>query len=199
MNLKTVFNRQRNTAFTLAELLIALTILGVIATFTIPKVLSSSADGRYNAIAKEAAAMISGAYQVYVNERGASTNMTMLDLTSYMNYVSTFSGSIDDTQTDTFFNCGGATYTCYKLHNGAVIILRSAATFNGTTTLNALPFFIDPDGTYSNTTDGPGKSVSIFLYYNGRIADRGNIPAGTINSITSYGAAPAKTPPWFTW
>ena len=51
--------------FTLAELLIALAILGVIATFAIPKVLNSQQDGKLNAIGKETAAALSEAYQVY--------------------------------------------------------------------------------------------------------------------------------------
>ena len=51
--------------FTLAELLIALAILGVIATFTIPKILDSGSSSKHNAIVKEAAGMISGAFQVY--------------------------------------------------------------------------------------------------------------------------------------
>lgn len=41
------------SGFTLAELLIALTILGVIATFTIPKILTAQQASTYNAIAKE--------------------------------------------------------------------------------------------------------------------------------------------------
>lgn len=45
-----------NRGFTLAELLIALAILGVIAAFSIPKVLSAQQNQTYNAIAKEAAA-----------------------------------------------------------------------------------------------------------------------------------------------
>lgn len=52
--------------FTLAELLIALTILGVIATFTIPKILSSQQDGKLKAIAKETAAAME---QVIYNGR----------------------------------------------------------------------------------------------------------------------------------
>ncbi|MBL8031855.1 MAG: prepilin-type N-terminal cleavage/methylation domain-containing protein [Candidatus Doudnabacteria bacterium] len=44
----------RVKGFTLAELLIALVILGVIATFTIPKVLYANQNTKYNAIAKEA-------------------------------------------------------------------------------------------------------------------------------------------------
>lgn len=195
---KTIRSCFLSPAFTLAELLIALFILSVIFTFTIPKVLVSQQSSHYKASAKEAMAMISGAYQAYLGDTPANTNMTMMNLTPYMNYVSVYTGQIDDTQTDTFFNCGGATYTCYKLHSGAVIIFRSAAYFNGTGTLNALPFFIDPDGTYSNTTTS-GKSVGMFLYYNGRISDRGSIPSGTTNSITSYASDPSKTPPWFSW
>lgn len=45
-------------AFTLAELLIALAILGVIATFTIPKVLTANQNGTFKAIGKETAAML---------------------------------------------------------------------------------------------------------------------------------------------
>ncbi|HEY9745532.1 MAG TPA: prepilin-type N-terminal cleavage/methylation domain-containing protein [Oculatellaceae cyanobacterium] len=50
------------TGFTLAELLIALSILGLIATFTIPKVLVAQQDMTYRANAKDVAAAISAAY-----------------------------------------------------------------------------------------------------------------------------------------
>ena len=40
--------------FTLAELLISLGILGLIATFTIPKIVGAAGDSKYNAAAKEA-------------------------------------------------------------------------------------------------------------------------------------------------
>ena len=44
----------KNTCgFTLAELLIALVVLGVIFALTIPKVLQSQNTGRYNAEAKD--------------------------------------------------------------------------------------------------------------------------------------------------
>src|ERR1051325_8786269 len=47
-------------AFTLAELLIALAILGVIATFTIPKVLQAMQDNQRKAVFKEVIASLSG-------------------------------------------------------------------------------------------------------------------------------------------
>lgn len=54
--------------FTLAELLISLAILGVIATFTIPKIIKAQQDAKFNAIAKEAATMVTGAYQQYQSQ-----------------------------------------------------------------------------------------------------------------------------------
>jgi prepilin-type N-terminal cleavage/methylation domain-containing protein len=48
----------KHPGFTLAELLIALAILGVIATFTIPKVLHSQEDSKRRAIFKETIASI---------------------------------------------------------------------------------------------------------------------------------------------
>lgn len=48
-----MINFSKQSAFTLAELLIALAILGVIATFTIPKILNSQANGQKTAVFKE--------------------------------------------------------------------------------------------------------------------------------------------------
>jgi prepilin-type N-terminal cleavage/methylation domain-containing protein len=55
-------SKQHSLGFTLAELLIALAILGEIATFTIPKILSSQQNGTNKAKAKEAFSMVSSAY-----------------------------------------------------------------------------------------------------------------------------------------
>lgn len=189
----------RSKGFTLAELLIALSILGVIATFTIPKVLVAQRDFTYKANAKDVAAMLAGAYTQLKLNGDLSSSTTIGDLTPFMNYVRVYTGSIDDTYTDTIFNCG-TTYHCLQLHNGGVIAYRSAAAFGGTATTNGLPFCFDPDGKVTDgTTNGPGKSLCLFLYYDGRIVDRANIPAGTSNTVATYGAMPNKTPPWFSW
>jgi prepilin-type N-terminal cleavage/methylation domain-containing protein len=52
----------RILGFTLAELLIALAILGVISTFTIPKLLTASANQKRNAILKECIGVIQETY-----------------------------------------------------------------------------------------------------------------------------------------
>jgi prepilin-type N-terminal cleavage/methylation domain-containing protein len=56
--------------FTLAELLIALAILGVIATFAIPKVLLSQANQKRNAVLKEVIGMLSDIeYQGWITKQ----------------------------------------------------------------------------------------------------------------------------------
>lgn len=64
----------------MAELLIALAILGIIVTFAIPKILSSQQDGSNNAIAKEAAAAISAAFKQHKLNGLVSTSTNAADL-----------------------------------------------------------------------------------------------------------------------
>jgi Tfp pilus assembly protein FimT len=66
LNLSNFFYRCKwQVGFTLAELFIALGILGMIATFTIPKVLQTQQGNQYRSAAKETAAMVSEAYAAY--------------------------------------------------------------------------------------------------------------------------------------
>ena len=60
----------RQLGFTLAEVLIALAILGVIAAYTIPNVITSSNNEGFNSKAKEAMGMISDAYLRYKQANG---------------------------------------------------------------------------------------------------------------------------------
>ncbi|HEY9685852.1 MAG TPA: type II secretion system protein [Coleofasciculaceae cyanobacterium] len=196
--------------FTLAELLIALAILGVIATFTIPKVLQAQQDNRNKAIAKEAVATISGAYQAYQLKNQPSASTKLLDLTPYMNYTKIDSSSgylFDDTPGGTSAACGAGgfsdgTMTCLFLHNGAMIESPDGINFGGTGTTNAVYFYIDPDGKYGGSTSGPSKSIVMFLYFNGKIANWGNASSNTVvgNAGNSpYGPTPANDPSWFSW
>lgn len=134
------------TGFTLAELLIALSILGLIATFTIPKVLVAQQDMTYRANAKDVAAAISAAYDRLRLEGQLSPDTKINDLTPFLNYVSVYTGIMDDTYTDTNINCSNAVFACLKLHNGGTIAYRKDAAFGGTATTNALPIHFDPDG-----------------------------------------------------
>ncbi len=92
---------------------------------------------------------------------------------------------------------------CLQLHNGAVLQAdQDIGYFGGTATTQAIFFFLDPDGKITDgTTNGPGKSVRIFLYYNGAIRTSGTMLTGTGNVIHFPGGSPDPSldPPWFHW
>lgn len=190
----------RNTSigFTLAELLIALMILGVIATFTIPKIIISQQTSRFNAVAKENISAISAAFTQAQHLGAVTTNTTLGAITQYLNYVSLDSSSNIDGFTGTGLGTCTSTLICLRMHNGSIIRYRTDASFGGTSTTHGLWFHIDPDGVYSGTTDGPGKLMLGFIYYNGRVIDGANIPA-TTNTFGSYTASTTYTPDWFSW
>lgn len=164
------------TGFTLAELLIALAILGVIATFTIPKILNSSQNGQNTAIAKEAASMISGAYSSYTLSLGAGTGVTAGALSQYMNYVALDTASTVGNSSGVV--CGSSTAVCLKLHNGGVLQYDTALSF-GTTT-GAIPFSVDPDGS------GSQDAMTFWQYYNGRLGTGGQSPGVPAGSVAMY-------------
>lgn len=187
--------------FTLAELLISLAILGMIATFTIPKILSSQQNSSYNAIAKEDASAIAAAYQSYVYNNGASSAISLSSLTPYLNYTTLDTSSlIDSYPGQTSLNC--AAWQCYRMANGSILAFDAGQTFGATDSLAITYFYVDPDGVYSGSTSGSSKSAVFFIYYNGRITSQETAAAGshdvwgtTYNPATQVG----KDPTWLSW
>ena len=202
------FCNQPGKAFTLAELLIALVILGVIATFTIPKVLQSQQDQRYNAAAKEVAGALSGARQAIQQASGLSANTSEDDFTPYLNYVRLDTGVASY---DWYYGRAGTqtcstSKPCLFLHNGGLLRYLHQVSYGNTDSTDALYFFFDPDGQVSNggTTDGPGKSVVFYIYYNGMVRSYANIFPTTGYFITGTGYTADNPisnadPPWFSW
>jgi prepilin-type N-terminal cleavage/methylation domain-containing protein len=172
--------RRAHKGFTLAELLIALAILGVIATFTIPKILTSSQSGQNAAVAKEAASMISAAYTTYTLQNSITTGTTAGVLTQYMNYV-----SVDTATTYGSMTACSATNPCLKLHNGGVLQYGTVPNFSATT--GVLNFVVDPDGA---GTVGP---VEFVQFYNGRFTTNG--ANGGPGTASAYPLANVNTDP----
>lgn len=204
--------QKRQSGFTLPELLITLTMLSVIATFTIPKVLNSQQEAKSKAIAKEAAGALSAAFMAYQQVNAISADTSLSDLTPYLNYVKVATnGAIDMIYGVTGSNPCDSSSPCYVLANGAVIRDPYQKTAPGTgnrfgskATTHYIYFDVDPNGVldHSATTNGPGKSVDFDLYTNGRIVDAAACKPGdtTYLGATAYSAwCPGQSPPWFSW
>lgn len=183
--------------FTLAELLVALAILGEIATFTIPKILSSQQNGRNKAAAMETAATISAAFQEYTRSYGISASMSATSIVPYINYVTRDTTSSIDTDmvTNTTWSCSAAWLNCYKMHNGGTLAISNTTSFGGTATTNNIWFLFDPDGQPSST-----KGIVFIIFYNGRLTSTGKASGiYTCNSVNCVTHTGAEDPPWFSW
>jgi prepilin-type N-terminal cleavage/methylation domain-containing protein len=189
---------QADLGFTLAELLIALAILGIIATFTIPKILSTQQNNSANSKAKEAAGMISQAFKQHLLDGQVATNSRSSDLTQYMNYVAVDTSS----QIDSYNGAGASTCSaanpCIKLHTGAVLQATNCQ-FSSLNSNFAIFFYFDPDGTYSGSTTGASKSVLFFINSKGKIATYGTLDAAAINGCGTYTPSVGYDPSWFSW
>src|SRR5688572_4288913 len=118
-----VLPRKFAKAFTLSELLIALAILGVIATFTIPKVLQAQQNNQFKAIGKETAGMMSDAFMQYKLQNTVQSTMESKNLTPFLNYVVFDTASqIDREQTLAGSTTCDNTSPCIRLHNGSKIM-----------------------------------------------------------------------------
>jgi len=196
-----ITHQRLSHGFTLAELLICLLILGVIAVFTIPKILSSQQDNRFNAIAKEDASAIAAAYKAYVHNNGASSAISLSSLTTYLNYTAVDTSSlIDSYPGQTSLNC--SSWACYRMANGSILAFDAGQTFGATDDLAISYFYVDPDGVYSGSTTGNSKSVVFFIYYNGRITSQETAAAGSHDvwgTIYNPATQVGKDPAWFRW
>ncbi len=185
--------------FTLAELLICLAIIGVIATFVIPKIMVGFQNQQNLSKAKEVAAMITSAFQKAQMDGIITGNTKPSDLTPYMNYVKydTSGTVIDNTPTLSFSTCN-STSPCIILHNGGVLWFADNTTFTSSTVPlgGIIAFRFDPD--YQNNTlstaDGPLKVIQFILYYDGFLTTRGLVRPGSW-----FGGPSTFDPSWFSF
>jgi len=174
--------------FTLAELLIALMILGVIATFTIPKILTSQQDSKRLAIFKEVFAAADGViYQNYMQGRiqlGGTTNASYL--LSGLNAVKVCSSNAQSEGCWTQALDGNLSSEAGEpgllLHNGATIIGLSDA-------LMASPHGYAGLGIDWNGADGPNTEgqdqLRAHMCWETTPCWGGEVPGGTLGVRTS--------------
>ena len=183
--------------FTLSELLIALAILGLIATFTIPKVLTSVGEKGNLNVAKEVLSSITSAYDVIRSESNGygATTITGADILNRMNYVETVtSAAATGVRAVACTNLAGAT-PCIRLHNGAVLQTTLADTF-ATQTLGTIAFNVYPDGGAIASSPAP---LTALLTNDGRLITGTTLVFGSNTYTVAGGFAAAALPTWFAW
>jgi prepilin-type N-terminal cleavage/methylation domain-containing protein len=189
-------NRSTMQGFTLSELLVSLAVLGLIAAFAIPKVLTAVNEAGVKAVGKEAISMVSSSFDsLRADSNGfLPKSTTAAQLVSKMNYVS----------------LTGAAPAVMTLHNGGTLSYNVDDSFVGNATLDgSIVFNIDPDGA------GNSGPISVLLGYDGRVwiadeayaAGAGSTPstfnaqynqAGNI-ALTAPAATAGADTTWFSW
>jgi prepilin-type N-terminal cleavage/methylation domain-containing protein len=115
------------TGFTLAELLIALAILGIICTFALPKILQGQQDSRRKAVFQETFSTLADLSVIHARTGAVFANTTELKdyFRTRMNYAKIC--TVDpDTEGCWTGGAGAGNADGYVLHNGAYLI-----SFNG--------------------------------------------------------------------
>lgn len=153
------FWHAHNKAFTLAELLIALSILGVIAIFTIPKLLQNQQDSRRIAVFKETLATISNLNDLMMKDGSITTVAAeKAFVKDHLNYAQRCATQPDAegcwNVPDGFGTAGNA--DGYILHNGATI-----TSFNGSGLPNYESLGIDWNG----PANGPNQEGNDIIYF----------------------------------
>ncbi len=187
-----ILPQKARKGFTLPELLISLALLGVIATFTIPKIMTQYQYQSYNAKTKEVVAILEGALQTAKTSGTLSSSTGVKDLSAYFNYVK------QDTSTVVLGNITcGVWYGCLDLHNGTLLFYDHAPSdnFGGTNTTNAVWFSVFPD----MSSYGLNNRVTFWFYYDGKIKTWAYMLPNTTTGAGNWGSATAADPTWFSW
>jgi prepilin-type N-terminal cleavage/methylation domain-containing protein len=192
-------------AFTLAELLIALAMIGLFATYTIPKVLGVQGNSKQNTQTLEVASMITAAYQKHQQAGLVTVNTVPGDLIQYLNYAGTVPNG---TQIDLDpLNGNGPSWSCsalqvcIKLHSGGILLFQNSTPMTRLIPNEFVSIFYDPDGVASGiSADSPSSSVWFLLYYSGRITSGRFIKAtDCIGPYCPIGGWGPSDPSWFHW
>ncbi|MEB3207261.1 MAG: type II secretion system protein [Vampirovibrionales bacterium] len=186
----------RSGGFTLAEILIALGLLGVIAAFTIPKILTATGTSKATAVFKETASMVTGAMTSYKANNQLLITSGFQDFENNMNFVSKATSG-------TFGSLAAcsATLPCLRLHSGGVLQYDTAMQFGGggvsgagTNAENGSIFVnFDPDG------DGSLGLVTFIIRGNGRLSTRGAETTAPTYLGTATLTAQATDPAYVSW
>lgn len=145
--------RNNNTGFSLAELLIALALLGTITAFTIPKVLSVQTLEKKRTVLKETIASLADiTYQASLEGGFTSNAASKAYFKTHLNYVKIC--ETDPGAEGCWVGGDASNADAYLLHNGAALY-----SINGGTAGESI--WIDWDGNAGLNTSGTDR---MFVY-----------------------------------
>lgn len=142
-------NCKQNKAFTLAEVLITLAVIGVVASISIPSLMNSTNDQQLQVAAKKAYSTISRAYLKAVSENGGGFGLysygTEVSYTKF-NALKTQLQKIKDCPHDSgaFGKCWATEGVGLKNHSPTNCALWA----NSSVGQNRNPSFVTPDGMF---------------------------------------------------
>lgn len=167
--------------FSIAEVLIAISMVGVLAAMLVPGITNNTNQEKLLGITQEAIYEVSRGYAQWQKVNGPPTaSTTLTGIIGNMNVVrvindGSFNIQVPNTTApavQAVFNSScNATTPCALLHNGAFIQYDADQSFSGFPrptdapgfNINALHFFVDPDG------PGSQKATGFYMFYSGRI------------------------------
>jgi prepilin-type N-terminal cleavage/methylation domain-containing protein len=192
------------TGFTLTELMIALGLVGILASIALPALLNAPQQGLVSARAKRGQATVASAYTQFVNDRGRSSTLRLNDFVDNINHTGEVTTGLMDAPpsgTAISFDCADATIACYRLQDDSVLVYDTTQPFGGTTNWHAISYFIDPDGRYEGSvttnTTSISKSTQFLLYYDGKTRTAGRALTGSLINGTAAGLT--VTDPTYYW
>lgn len=195
----------RNRAFTLAELLVVLAVIGFVTMLTTPKISAAYEKQKRTAIVKETTMAIAKAYGVLAVKEGVSASTRFADISRYLATASPkTSGQINSYPGRSDITCGSGGNECYQLSSGAVVSVESAHTFSEELPNASLRLIIDTDGERQTTSgsfldDYAGAAAGFYLSYDGRLNTvEKPIPSNRMNG-SAAGACSNCTPKWLKW
>lgn len=178
-------SRIRLKGFTLAELLISLLILGEIATFTIPKILSAQQNGSKKAIIKETVATLNNVLYLGVQLGEISDTNPDSYILGKINAVKLCLNNVvaDACASQPLPHPAFSAYKGAVLHNGALITVSNNGYMVGYEEV-----LIDWNGASAPNTINDDQFVMLIIYNNPSIGQSGrlkNHPDWTSDTVWS--------------
>ena len=87
---------KKNKGFTLAEVLVTLVVIGVVAALCIPALIQNTQQAQYKSALKENNAVLSAALQRYMSDNAGSLSGTFIDANSFKNNITQYLNILKD-------------------------------------------------------------------------------------------------------